>query len=250
MQVYARRAGSRMRRAGAPLPGSTGERQHLEGEELERFLEGGRTDMGKLAADIERHTGESIDGRVALDYGCGVGRLAVPLAERCEHVYGLDLHTEMFTAAQANAERAGVGNVEWMASSQLASLAGRYDAFISMWVLQHIPSREGERILAQLVGGLRPGGVGVFNFTVRPTRVLAGFRLGPGGRVPVLGRIDWWYGYQLVHSYSLSRIGEVLLEAGVNDWYVRWMARRGREWVEQAQRKRHPSVTLVFRKPG
>ncbi len=232
-----------MRRAGAPLPGATGERQRLEGDELENFLALGQREVGGLAAVIERHTGESIDGRVVLDYGCGPGRLTLPLAQRCEHVYGLELMTEMFVAARANAEHVGVSNVEWRPSSDLASLAGSYDAFVSMWVFQHIPSREGERILAQLVGGLRPGGVGVFNFAVRPTRALAGFRHGPRGRP------DWGYAYHLMHSSSFSRVGEILVDANINEWYTRWAARRFGELMDEGQRMRHPLAMLVLRKP-
>jgi cyclopropane fatty-acyl-phospholipid synthase-like methyltransferase len=233
-----------MRGAAPSRPGAAGEREHLQGEELETYLETGRRDAGGLARAIERHTGETLEGRVLLDYGCGPGRVAVPLAERCAHVYGLELQTNLFTPARANAERAGVTNVEWRPSTDLASLAGSYDAFVSMWVFQHIPSREGERILAQLVGGLRAGGVGVFNFAVRPSRPLAGFREGPRRRADLAG-----YAYHLMHSSSFSRVGEILVAANVNEWHTRWAARDAGGLMDDWRRKRHPLAMLVLKKP-
>ena len=245
LQVYARRAGSAMGRAAAAPPGSSaGERQNLDADELEKFLESGRREAAGLATLIEDQTGESVDGRVMLDYGCGPGRLALPFAQRCKHVYGLELQSELLDAAAANAARVGASNVEWRPSTDLAALAGTYDAFVSMWVFQHIPSREGERILAQLVGGLRPGGVGVFNFAVRPARPIAGLRRGPRGRADLGG-----YAYHLVHALSFSRVGEILVDATVNEWHTRWLARRYGELIEEDRRLRNPIAMLVLRKP-
>ena len=243
MQFLARRAGSLLRGARPPRS-AAGERKALEGEELDAYLETGRREAGGLATHIERHTGQSIDGRVLLDYGCGPGRIAVPLAQRAKQVYGLELQTELFAAARSNAEREGVTNVEWRPNTDLASLDGEYDAFLSMWVFQHIPSREGEATLAQLVGGLRPGGVGVFNFAARPTRPLAGFRNGPKRRAELSG-----YTYQLMHSMDFSRVGEILVGAGINEWHTRWAARDAGLLMEDWRLKRHPFAMLVFRKP-
>ena len=59
--------------------------------------------------------------RAALDYGCGVGRLTLPLAERCEHVYGVDVSPSMLREAARNAARMGLPNVEWVPPSGSAS---------------------------------------------------------------------------------------------------------------------------------
>lgn len=241
LQGSIRRAAPLLKRAGF-VPTQSHARQRFEGEEREGFLERGRGELSLIATDIEIHTGgNTFDGRTALDYGCGAGRIALPLAQRCEHVIGLDITPEMLDAADRNAQREGVGNVEWLAAERLAELSGRYDAVISLWVFQHIPSREGERIFSQLVQGLRPGGVGAINMTLRPSHPWRGLLRG-------MLSLDRLYVYQVLHSYSLNRMGELLVDADINSWYLRWHARRGGELMDAGTRRRHPTVTIVFRK--
>jgi len=65
-----------------------GRERHTTHEEV---LQRGAKRVESIADAIEEATGATVEGRTALDYGCGVGRIAVPLAERCERVYGVDL---------------------------------------------------------------------------------------------------------------------------------------------------------------
>jgi cyclopropane fatty-acyl-phospholipid synthase-like methyltransferase len=146
-----------------------------------------------------------------------MGRMALPLAARCEHVYGLDVSPVQLREADRHARERGVSNVEWMDSRRLAELAGAYDLVISYWVFQHIPSREGERIFAQILKGLRHGGVGAVHFMLRMDSPLR-----------LIGRLDLGSTYAMVHSYSLHRLGELLAEAGIHDWTVRWHGERPR----------------------
>lgn len=48
----------------------------------------------------------------ALDIGCGVGNLALPLARRLRKVYALDFSAEMLRRLKANARREGLRNIE------------------------------------------------------------------------------------------------------------------------------------------
>lgn len=228
------RRGAQLLRSNGVLPGVPHERPHLEGEERDRFFDTGYKQVASLAEQIEAHTGCTIDGRTALDYGCGVGRTALPLAERCEHVYGLDLSLPMMESAQRSAERMNIDNVEWLEAGRLAELAGRYDLVISMFVFQHIPSREGERIFATILSGLRPGGVGAVHFTIRPAHLIRN----------VVRGLDWSYAYMLMNSYSLNRLGALLVEAGVSEWRVRWHSAP----IGESQQRPYPSGTIVFKK--
>ncbi len=154
--------------------------------------------------------------------------MAVPLAERCERVYGLDVSEEVLAEADRNAKHAGVSNVDWRDAGRLPELDGLYDLVISMYVFQHIPPREGERILEQIVRGLRPGGAGILQFVLRP----------PIGEV--VGPHPLWRAYGYWHSYSLNRIGSILARAGgVYRWQVNWQGKEGRP---------DDAVVLVFEK--
>jgi 2-polyprenyl-3-methyl-5-hydroxy-6-metoxy-1,4-benzoquinol methylase len=59
-------------------------------ENLERFFETGRRDISETLAQIERFYGDVPTSR-ALDFGCGVGRLVIPLSERFAETVGVDI---------------------------------------------------------------------------------------------------------------------------------------------------------------
>ncbi len=111
-------------------------RARLDAAARARFFDTGRRQVAELAARIEAHTGSTLQARRALDYGCGVGRLTLPLAERCEHVYGVDVSPSMLHEADRNARHMSLGNVEWVPAHRLAELAGSYDLVQSSLVFQ------------------------------------------------------------------------------------------------------------------
>lgn len=240
-QQVARGAGNRLRGAGL-LPEKRWERQEVEGEALENVLARGRRQAEGLARRIEAYTGRSLDGARLLDYGCGTGRVAVALAERCERLYGLDIMPGALRMAQETAAALGVHNAEWLDASSLPALAGRYDAVISTWVFQHIPTRQGERILRTILEGLAPGGVGAIHFTMRPPRALTGVLSAARSEPRMPLRSAATYAYLLMNSYSMNRLGPILCESGVPRWQVGW-------WYYGASNGgRYPSATLIFRK--
>jgi 2-polyprenyl-3-methyl-5-hydroxy-6-metoxy-1,4-benzoquinol methylase len=201
----------------------------LDPEGRERFFDGARPQIESLAARIQAHTGGTLDSRRVLDYGCGVGRMALPLAERCQHVYGLDVSPAVLREADDIAKRMELTNVEWMDAGRLAELSGCYDLVLSFFVFQHIPSRKGERIFAELVDGLRPGGVGAIHVTLR-----SGLR-----------RLDRSFLYMMTNSYSLNRLGRLLAEAGVTEWHAKM---HPAPTSANGARPSHDDVTIVFRK--
>lgn len=242
-QLYLRRAGQLLR---GPAPEAT-RIEGLSEPELDRYYDAGRQQVNQLAKRIEKYTGCTLDGRRALDYGCGVGRIALPLAERCAHVYGLDVSAAVLRDADRNARRMNLHNVQWLEAERLAELDGQYDLVISQYVFQHIPSREGERIFALLVNGLRPGGVGVIHVSLRPGLPFTG--LSRPERKSVKGGPQPWsrarslraYPYMVIHSYSLNRLSRRLADAGIDEWNVKFLETvRGSRSFENA--------TLTFRK--
>jgi SAM-dependent methyltransferase len=234
-QLYLRSAAHALHSKGVlSVPESPEPPLRVEGAARERFFDRGRRQTARLAAELEEFTGCELKSRRALDFGCGVGRLTLPLAERCEYVYGTDISRAKLAEADRNAKDANVTNVEWLEPELIPTLSGRYDMIHSILVFQHIPSREGERIFGELLRGLLPGGIGAVQVTLRPSRP-APRKLGlaapspSGARSPmsVVRGLDLSYPYMLLHSYSLNRLGAVMADAGVTDWHVRWSARSG-----------------------
>jgi SAM-dependent methyltransferase len=244
-QLYLRRAGQRLR-------GSADDATRIDDFDdvaREHFYEEGQARVRALAQRIETHADFQLEGRTALDFGCGVGRMTLALAGRCAHAYGVDVSPAVLHRADENAKRMNVTNVEWFASERLGELSGRYDLVVSMYVFQHIPSREGERLFSALIGGLRPGGAGAIHVQVRPGQPLA--RMSQWARHPprptlnpltIVRDWDWSYPYHVMHSYSLNRLGRVLAAEGVAEWHVYWHARRSAALS-------YETATIVFRKP-
>jgi len=96
----------------------------------------------------------------ALDFGCGVGRLVLPLAGHFGTVVGVDISDAYLAEAARNRDRKGVTNVEFTDSlDDLAAQRRRFDLVHSYIVFNHIPWARGKALIATLFGLLRPGGV-------------------------------------------------------------------------------------------
>jgi SAM-dependent methyltransferase len=222
----------------------------------EKVFESGYKRVATISEVMREQTGATLDGRRALDYGCGVGRLAIPLAGRCEHVYGLDISRPTLELAAANAREHEVANVEWLEPEALAGLAGQYDFVITVHVLQHIRRRQGEQVFRQLVGGLRADGVGWIGLVLRPphplrsvlrhtwrTREAERPKRKSGIYEPALDALRIWdlsHHYMMRCSYSLNRLGRLLAEEGVTNWHVRFNP--------GATPRAFDAATLIFRK--
>jgi len=140
--------------------------ENLNEANRERFFQSGEQHIDGVFRTLARFLGAPARMGVALDFGCGVGRLVLPLARRCEHVIGVDISETMRRIAIENATRAGLANVEIIPSDDsMTALKRDLDLVHSVIVLQHIPPRRGYRILDALLRRLRPGGFGCIQLT-------------------------------------------------------------------------------------
>lgn len=141
----------------------------------DEFWQSGRVQIDERLGMAERHFGP-IARRRALDFGCGVGRLSLPLAHQFGEVVGLDIAPAMLAEATRNADDAQLANLRWLLSDDaLAAVEGRFDFVISHIVLQHIPPRRGMTILRRLLDLVDHGGVAALHVCIdrRDSRVQA-----------------------------------------------------------------------------
>lgn len=100
-----------------------------------------------------------------LDFGCGVGRLTLPLAKISQRAVGIDISPSMITEAAENAKSANVLNVSFALSDGcLSNVEGQFSLVHSYLVLQHIPWIRGRKILQQLANKVEPGGLLAVHF--------------------------------------------------------------------------------------
>lgn len=121
----------------------------------DEFFSSGEAMIATRMATVERLFGPLSKGS-AVDFGCGVGRLAIPLARRFDHVTGIDISSGMIAESQENCAKFNVNNCRFLSAVD-AIERNSIDYINSDIVLQHIPPKKGLKIISSLVGLLRPG---------------------------------------------------------------------------------------------
>lgn len=117
---------------------------------------------------------------LALELGCGVGRLAIPLGKHFQAVAGLDIAQAMVTQASQFAEQKGATNARFIqiqdpqrALEQLAFYSGAVDFVYSMLVFQHIDDFTVIDEYVHLIAGLLTNsGVAYLQFDTRAQGLL------------------------------------------------------------------------------
>lgn len=93
--------------------------------------------------------------REALDIGCGTGSFSRTLAERSDHVLGIDISPQMVRVATSKSERHP--NIDYQVADvmELDLEDEQYDCIASIATLHHMPM---DVILPRLKAALSPGG--------------------------------------------------------------------------------------------
>ena len=104
---------------------------------------------------LDEHSRTPLEGRHALDVGCGAGLLAEPLARLGAKVTAIDASAELIAVARAHASAMGL-DVDYRAVP-VEQLDGRFDLVTSMEVIEHVA--EPGAFLKALARRLAPGGL-------------------------------------------------------------------------------------------
>lgn len=141
-------------------------KENLDENTKAEFFKSGEDYFVKVWEIIERHFVKQFKPKKALDFGCGVGRLVIPLASRSEHVVGIDISEKMLEEARQNCTQQGITNTNFFQTNEFFSSENSgFDLIHSFIVLQHINPKIGENIVENLINKLKVGGVGVLHFT-------------------------------------------------------------------------------------
>ena len=131
------------------------------------FFQSGHRDIAR-SLEFARSIRPGFSPVRTLDFGCGVGRLALALASVSQQVVGVDVSDTMVRRAERHAAQRQVANAEFMTASAFwnGSPAPSFDFIHSYIVFQHIPPREGLELMKSLLRLLMPGGIGALHFTI------------------------------------------------------------------------------------
>lgn len=219
---------------------------NLTPETVAEFFESGRIHVEAVFERIEAARRRPVRPRRALEFGCGVGRVLIPLAARCEAVVGVDVSPAMLAEARKNLDARCVGNVELvLGDDALAAVAGEFDLVHSFVVFQHVDPARGERLLRALVARLAAEGVGVIQLTYSSDRPLRSRLVAWGRRnLPLFhGLWNWRHGkrwdspWMQMNRYDLNRVLRILQDLGCHRVELRFTEHFG-----------HRGVVLFFEK--
>jgi SAM-dependent methyltransferase len=140
--------------------------KNLDQLTLDAFFASGEEHINQIVSSIERILNVEFKPTTCLDFGCGVGRIVVPLAKKFSSVVGVDVSQSMLEEASKNNQRNNLNNVSLeLSDDRLSKIQGKFDFIHSFIVFQHIPKIRGEEILNHLVEKLNVGGVAALHFT-------------------------------------------------------------------------------------
>lgn len=192
-----------------------------------RFFASGAEHVSYVLDTCRRRVDPAFSPRRALDFGCGVGRVALPLAEQIDAVVGVDVSPAMLAEARRNAADRGLTNLELLPSDDtLSALQGRFDLVHCFIVFQHIDVVRGRCFFARLLEHLADGGIGALHVTTAkayhpdtygqpPSATEEGglrrlFSLGAAKPPPAPDDPE-----MLMNPYNLSELSFLLQRAGV-----------------------------------
>jgi SAM-dependent methyltransferase len=216
---------------------------------LKEFFESGEQQIDSVLKSVRQHLDSSFQATRALDFGCGVGRLTIPLAKTGAHVVGVDISDAMLNEARKNCLKNSVlDRVDLVKSNDtLTKVRGTFDFIVSLIVFQHIPPKRGALILRAMIDRLDSEGVGVLHFTflrrapmlkvrhiVQWTRKYLPFANNVANlmqKKPLATPLMQW------NNYNLNYLFSVLQEKGCGHSYIRFTYHDG-----------HLGVILFFQK--
>jgi 2-polyprenyl-3-methyl-5-hydroxy-6-metoxy-1,4-benzoquinol methylase len=134
-------------------------------ELLDEFFQMGRDYIKEIFTIIATSLSPSFTPKNALDFGCGVGRLLIPLAQRGLAVTGIDISETMLAVCGKNLTARKLAAVALTSSLDNLPEGNRYDLVHSFIVLQHIPVKKGLSIIQKLLNRVSDSGAVVLHFT-------------------------------------------------------------------------------------
>lgn len=139
---------------------------------------------------LRLHPGETV-----IEAGCGWGSLALHMARQYGvHVKAFNVSREQLEYARSRASREGLaGRVEFI-DDDYRNVAGQYDAFVSVGMLEHVGLKHFHSVADVLRRTIRPdGGRGFLHFIgrdiARPLNAWITRRIFPGAYPPTLAEV-------------------------------------------------------------
>ena len=140
-------------------------------ENIEEFFASGEGNFHHMQQDFERLAIPFTPEGQALDFGCGVGRVLIPVGQYFSRAVGIDVSKAMVEEAQQNIKD-DTTEVRLVENNNLASCLGEdtFSFIHTRLVLQHIPTKRGLQIIRQLLERLEKNGKAYIQAPMMPRK--------------------------------------------------------------------------------
>lgn len=135
--------------------------QHLSDRAIGEFFETGESYASESRKRVLQCFGADISKGNVLDFGCGVGRLAIPFAKMTgKEVWGIDISDDIIARANDHKQALGLDHLKLTTynGKELKDLPS-FDFINSYIVFQHIEPKLGMKLMRQLLDHTQEGGI-------------------------------------------------------------------------------------------
>jgi SAM-dependent methyltransferase len=221
--------------------------QELRAEAIDRFFEGGENSIANLFAFINKYLAIDLKPQRSLDFGCGVGRLLIPIARRSGEAVGVDIAPRMLELAKQHCTRMGVENAEVvLGDDDLSRVTGKFDFINTYIVMQHIPPERGYVIMNHLIDLLTEGGVISLQLTFAKSRSFLHHEI---GRADYYRRDGNTVTDLVVNPHQREGGAITMFDYDLNETFAR-LSHKAQSpiLVSQTNEDNHLGVHLIFRR--
>jgi SAM-dependent methyltransferase len=220
--------------------------KELSAEKRNEFFESGQAFVNHVLSYVAGHFGSGFCPNTALDFGCGVGRLLIPLARVAKSVVGVDVSDAMLSEAKKNCEMHAIKNIRLIKSDDRLSLLNeKFDLILSFIVFQHMATKRGERIFERLISLLNDSGIGILHFTYGHdtarnalSYVIKKYNPLPHNFISLIKGKGFFTPQMQMNSYNLNRLFRIVQKNNIADIHGEFTNHSG-----------HSGMIIYLRKP-
>lgn len=131
---------------------------------IDRFYDTGKGHLARIFKALERNGFSKASIKNCLEYGCGLGRVTLWLANNFDVVYGYDISRSHLQCAENYLKEKGIRNVTFHHITKVSDLESlpNVDLIYSFIVLQHNPPPVIAYIIRHFLKALNAGGFAIF----------------------------------------------------------------------------------------